>query len=56
MPGLLMFPNLKCHKEDKVFFDEEGVSVFISKNCWNMILVRNLLVTNCYLLSLPNRL
>ena len=31
--GLLMLPNLKCHKKDKVFFYEEGVNVFISKNC-----------------------
>jgi len=26
-----MLPNLKCHEEDKVFFDVEGANVFISK-------------------------
>ena len=34
-----MLPNLKCHEEDKVFFDVEGVNVFISKNCWNILLL-----------------
>jgi len=27
-----MLPNLKHHKDDKVYFDD-GVNVFISKNC-----------------------
>ena len=36
-------PNLMCFEEDKYFFDEEGVNVnvFISKNCWNMLLPAN---------------
>ena len=40
-----MLPNLKGHEEDKDdIFDVEGVvNVFISKNCWNIFLVRKLL-------------
>jgi len=30
---VLVLPNLKRHKEDTVFFYEEDVKVFISKNC-----------------------
>jgi len=30
-------------KKINIFFDEEGVEVFILKNCWNSCLVRNLL-------------
>jgi len=33
----------KRQKESKDFFDKEGVNVFISKNCWNMYLAKNLL-------------
>jgi len=45
-PGVI---QLKRHKEEKYIFDEEGVQVFILKNCWNKFLVRNLLPLN-----LPN--
>ena len=38
-----MLPNIKRQKEGKNFFDEESVKVFISKNCWNKYLARNLL-------------
>jgi len=34
--------QFKGHKEDKAFFDEEGVNVFILKNCWSIFLSRNL--------------
>jgi len=34
---------IKRQKESKEFFDEEGVKVFISTNCWNKYLARNLL-------------
>jgi len=27
-----------------IFFDEEGLKIFILKNCWNRCLVRNLLL------------
>jgi len=30
-------------KKINILFDEEGVKVFILKNCWNRFLVRNLL-------------
>jgi len=40
---VLLLPNEKRYKEDKKFFDEEGVKVFISKSCWNKYLARNLL-------------
>jgi len=30
-------------KKRSTLFDEEGVKVFIVKNCWNRFLVRNLL-------------
>jgi len=36
-------PDTKPQKEGKKFFDEEGGKVFISKNCWNKYLARNLL-------------
>jgi len=35
--------NIKHQKEGKDFFDEEGVKVLMSKNCWNKYLARNLL-------------
>jgi len=35
---VLVLPNIKRQKEVKDFFDEEGVKVFISKNCWNKYL------------------
>jgi len=38
-----VLPNIKRQKEGKESFDEEGVKVFISKNCWNKYLTRNLL-------------
>jgi len=41
-PDVVQF---KDHKEDKAFFDEESVNVFISKNCCSGI---------CYLLNMPN--
>jgi len=34
---------------DTLYFDEEGISVLILKNCWNRFLVRNFLS-----LILPN--
>jgi len=44
-----VLPNLKCHKEDKVFFDEEGAKVSSRKTVetyfWPGI---------CYLLNLQN--
>jgi len=30
---VLVLPNLKLHQEDKLFFDENDIEVFISKNC-----------------------
>ena len=46
MPGggrvVFVLPNIKRQKEGKELFDEEGVKVFISKNCWNKYLARNL--------------
>jgi len=41
-----MFPNLKCHEEEKEFFDVEDVNIFIPKNCWNIFLVKKLLPAN----------
>jgi len=38
-----VLPNIKRQKEDKEFFDEKGVKVVISKNCWNKYVARNLL-------------
>jgi len=38
---VLEFPNIK-HQKGKEFFDQEGVTVFISKICWNKYLARNL--------------
>jgi len=38
-----VLPNLKRHKEEKYIFGEEGVKSFMLKNCWNRILVSNLL-------------
>jgi len=32
---LVVLPNLKRHKKDKLFFDEQGMQVFISKKCSN---------------------
>ena len=46
---VLVLPNLKLHEDDKLLFDENGIEVFISKNCWNKFLSGI-----CYLLSLPN--
>jgi len=39
---VFVLPNKKRQKEGKEFFDE-GVKVFISKNCKNKYLARNLL-------------
>ena len=38
-----MSPHIKRQKEGIKFFDEESVKVFISKNCKNNYLARNLL-------------
>jgi len=43
-----VLPNLKRHKEEKYIFGEEGVKSFMLKNCWNRILVRNLLSVKTY--------
>jgi len=46
-----VLPNIfiKRQNEGKEFFDEKGVKVFISKNCWNKHWPGS-----SYLLSLPN--
>jgi len=40
--GLCVAPHI-ASEVGKYFFDEEGVKVFISKNCWKKYLARNLL-------------
>jgi len=40
---VFVLPSIKRQKQGKEFFDEKGVKVFISKNCWNKYLARNLL-------------
>jgi len=37
------YPIKNLMKKINIFVDEEGVNVFILKNCWNRWLVRNLL-------------
>jgi len=46
---VLVLPNIKRQKEGKEIFDEEGVNVFISQNCWNEVWSGI-----SYMLNLPN--
>jgi len=39
---VFVLPNIKYQKEGKKIFDEEGVKVFVSKNCWNKYLTSSL--------------
>jgi len=46
---VVVLPSWKRHKDEKHIFDEEGVQVFILKNCWNSFWSKI-----CYLLNLSN--